>query len=565
MKLLFFILAHDCPDNVIDLARTLVDAGSDAHAMIHFDANAREEDYQRLVAATSMSDRITLAKNRASCRWGGYGLVQAVLNMIEEVSELDISPDYAILLSGACLPCRPIAALERFLDENRGHEFIETADERWMVAGLRHERYSLFHVFDMIRQPRLEKASVALQRRLRIRRRFPRGLKPRFGSQWWALTWSTCRALSTIAQQNPATMRFFRTVFIPDEIAIQSIVYSLCPAERIAGHNLVHWQFTDQGKPVVYFDDHVDYVPRIQAFFFRKAAPGASKLRRFCHEIAARNDDGQTPDLRAPSTDYEIKVRAQTSFPVPGQIFYRDQHTDMEASVLRRVEEPYVLLYAPEATGRALLHRLRGGAFEPLGALFAPGEVDFGDGRENYLGLKRGEHAIRDVHQALYLARVRRRATGVPVLLVTPGEEPALLGSMLQDHRCLVVACLPQARSIDEAIGRSLVAGEVPVYSGVPEGAVEQVVLQMRAEKLPDPARWLFKIANDQDSGNDRVLAVPMGADEKARHRVFSRGLMGSAFKDQDWFEALGRIIAADWPSTAASVAETAPPNLRAL
>ncbi|MEL6265004.1 MAG: glycosyl transferase, partial [Pseudomonadota bacterium] len=74
MKLLFFILAHDCPDNVIDLARTLVDAGSDAHAMIHFDANAREEDYQRLVAATSMSDRITLAKNRASCRWGGYGL-----------------------------------------------------------------------------------------------------------------------------------------------------------------------------------------------------------------------------------------------------------------------------------------------------------------------------------------------------------------------------------------------------------------------------------------------------------------------------------------------------------
>ena len=40
MKLLFVILAHDRPAEVAELARTLVAAGSDARALIHFDARA---------------------------------------------------------------------------------------------------------------------------------------------------------------------------------------------------------------------------------------------------------------------------------------------------------------------------------------------------------------------------------------------------------------------------------------------------------------------------------------------------------------------------------------------
>ena len=295
-KLLFVILAHDRPEDAAGLARTLVAAASDARALIHFDARAPEAVFAALAAAVADAPRVGLVAKRVACRWGGFGLVEAPLNALAqaeaEAAARGWAPDYAILLSGACLPCRPVASLERFLAENAWREFIESEDETWITGGWRAERWRLWHVFDHKTQNLAEHLSARLQKALGVRRRFPKGLAPRFGSQWWALTWPVCQAILADVRRDPKRLGFFRTVWIPDEMLFQTYVHALVPKEAIAGFGLTHFQFTNLGKPVVFHDDHDGYVRSLERFFVRKASPEATALRAACLARAAEPDDG---------------------------------------------------------------------------------------------------------------------------------------------------------------------------------------------------------------------------------------------------------------------------------
>ncbi len=179
MRLLFVILAHDRPEDAAGLARTLVAAASDARALIHFDARAPEAAFAALAAAVADAPRVGLVAKRVACRWGGFGLVEAPLNALAqaeaEAAARGWAPDYAILLSGACLPCRPVASLERFLAENAGREFIESEDESWVTGGWRAERWKLWHVFDHKTQNLAEHLSARLQKAARGAAALPQG------------------------------------------------------------------------------------------------------------------------------------------------------------------------------------------------------------------------------------------------------------------------------------------------------------------------------------------------------------------------------------------------------
>jgi hypothetical protein len=543
MKLLFLILAHDRPEDAAGLARALTDAASDAQAIIHLDANARPADFETLRRETEGAP--------ARCRWGGYGLVQAVFNMLEEAEALGLDPDYVVLLSGACLPCRPVRQLERFLAANRGREFIEVADESWVRGGLRAERHTLFHIFDTKRWPRLEKNAVWLQSRLGVKRRFPAGLTPRFGSQWWALSGPTCRAALDYARRNPRKMAFFHKVWIPDEMVFSTLVHHLCAPRDIAGVGLTHYQFTDRGKPVVYFDDHADYVTTLDRFFFRKAAPQAATLRAHCLALAGAPDDGATPNLEAPRLDYELKARAQTNFPLAGQIFYRDQYDDMSESVLRRHSMPYIVVFGPRDMASATLARISADEIEPLGAIFDPAEVDFGPGRAALGGLRRDETALRDMHPALHLVRVRRRCAHVPVVLWRLDEQPALLADVARDPHALIVACLPHAADAHSSLLRmKALDGQVPPHL---PGISQEQALAALAELTESGLDWRIReILSSASSGLEppsNVILMPFGpdGDTALRQHKFHRSLQRTAFRDAPWFPALAHNLETAW------------------
>ncbi len=510
MKLLFLILAHDRPEEAAGLARCLVAAGSDARALIHYDARAPREGrggFEALEAAVAGEPRIGLVARRVACRWGGFGLVEAPLNALAQAEAEGMDPDYVILLSGACLPCKPVAALERFLTENAGREFIESEDEAWITGGWRSERWRYWHVFDHRTQNLAEHLSAKLQGRLRIRRRFPKGLTPRFGSQWWALTWPACQAMLADIRRDPKRLAFFRTVWIPDEMVIQTYIHALVPPEAIAHFGLTHFQFTNRGKPVVFHDDHADYVASLDCFFFRKASPEARALRAACLARAAAPDAGEAGGaplrrIGLKQDSYRLKVWAQTRYHPPGALFFRDQFAGKTDPVLAAVDDPYLVLVGPPDRTRALAERMPEPPFLALGEIFAPREVDLGRGRTVLGGMRRTDTAIRNRHPALWLTRIRARAKTaglVPVIPWSPANRGDLLAAVLRDPAALVVTLPPRTGDLarDRATLAATSLGPVRArqaalpLGGLPDGALSRAVYEASAGAGTDMGLWM--------------------------------------------------------------------------
>ncbi len=454
MKLLFLFLAHNEPDHLARLADTLATAASDGHSIIHFDANAKNSDFEKLSSAVEKRPHISLTKVRARCRWGDFSLVAGTLNALRQAREERRDYDYVILLSGACLPIRPVRQLERFLADNNGMEFIEIRDESWILNGLRSERYRLYFPLPPMQYPRMERILIELQRLLGVQRKLPDDLVARFGSQWWALTWRTCERLLDYLESNPQVETSFRRTWIPDEMFFQTLVNRLVEDKsKIADFNLTYFQFNDRGKPIVFYDDHGDYPFRLKKFFIRKVSSEAVKLRDKCLDLAAAEDNGEElQDVGRTNDDYEVKVRAQSFFPMPGQLYYRDQFADMTDTILPTVNGHYILVCGPRSYGTAILEGLHDPQLTPLGFAFKPSEVDFGPGRDHVQGLRRTDAAIRDAHPVLYLARLRQRVAGVPVLAWSPGDERRVVEAAALDPNALIVSVMPLTTDRSQAV-----------------------------------------------------------------------------------------------------------------
>jgi len=591
MRLLFLILAHDQPDQVLELAQSLVGAARDGIALIHFDARSAPGAFEVLRAAAAAEPRIRLVEKRVACRWGSFGLVEAPLNALTQIEAEGIEPDYVILLSGTCLPCRPVTQLERYLAENAGREFIEVEDEAWVGNGWRSERWRYRFWFDHKTQHPAEWLFFQLQRILGLERRFPKGLIPRFGSQWWALTWDTCRAMLMDIRRAPGRLRFFRSVWIPDEMVFQTYVHALVHPDEIAGFGLTHFQFSNRGKPIVFHDDHIDYVRTLDRFFVRKVAPQAARLRAALLAIAGAADDGAALDpIGVRRNDYALKVAAQTHYPVPGQVFYRDQHVDMIDTVLARAEAPYVVLRGPPAQTRALAAPQPEQHFTLFGEVFHPAEVDLGEGRAELGGLRRQDVAIRNLHPALFLTRLRARSVGVPVLRWSPLDHPRLLDGVLRDRWGLVVACLPFTD--DDTRDRKLLAltsfrdpGRLPngpALPGIDHALASQAKFDHWVNGLGTALDggwldWLGWALFYAPEGENRVLrrstiVLPWGLRKAERLRRagivmpqairrngrgdglaelrrshFAASVAGCSFASFDWFESLETGLEACW------------------
>lgn len=572
MRLAFLILAHDRPGQTLELARALVAAASDGVAVIHYDARSPEAEFRQLAEAAAAEPRIRLVADRVACRWGSFGLVEAPLNALKEIGAAGLDPAYVILLSGACLPCRPVAALERYLAENAGREFIEVFDASWVGNGWRDERWKYRFWFDHKTQHTAEWLSYQTQRLLGLTRRFPKGLTPRFGSQWWALTWDTCRAMLLDMARDPRRLDFFRTVWIPDEMTIQTWVHALVSPGEIACHGLTHFQFTNRGKPVVFHDDHTDYVRSLDAFFVRKVSPRAVALRAACLARAAEPDDGAPFGPAGPRReDYPLKIHAQTWYPGAGQMFYRDQQVGMTDSVLAGTDSPYVVVVGPPALTATVVAALPAAEFTRLGEVFDPGEVGLGQGedrapRQQLGGIARGDRAIRDMHESLFLTRLRGRAPLVPVMTWSPFHAPRLLEAVLRDPAALVVACLPftgvaerDRRLLALVSHRNPRLERVPdsAFDGIDAGRVARARLDSLAQSGGDWPHWLGRdlFYRMQDGGHLRrsaTISLPWmpesgGLNAQQRRRMFEASLASCRFVSTHWYRGLARGLRQVW------------------
>ena len=272
------MLVHEALDRAEQVARHW--AGHGCPVVIHVDKRVT-----RLRARRPSSDRspiwtMSVSAPRHRCDWGTWSLVAASQSGSRMMLDRFPMVRHVFLASGSCLPLRPVPELIRYLDERPMTNFIEIGDHQdvpWTIGGLDSERFTLRFPFSWKKRRELFDWYVRVQRRWKFKRRIPDGIVPHLGSQWWCLTRQTLSAI--LDDPDRATYdRYFRRVWIPDESYYQTLVrlYS----NNIESRSLTLSKFDFQGKPHIFYDDHLQLLRRSDCFVARKIWPKADRLYR---------------------------------------------------------------------------------------------------------------------------------------------------------------------------------------------------------------------------------------------------------------------------------------------
>jgi len=393
------MLVHTAFDRAEQVARHWAAAG--CPLVIHADKSVPAKTYKAFVNALSDLPDVRFCK-RHRCEWGTWGLVAATQSagqlMLDEFEDVR----HVYLASGSCLPLRPVQELIDYLAERPQTDFIEsatTADVPWTMGGLDHERFTLRFPFSWRKHRFLFDKYVSLQRRLGFRRRIPNGLVPHMGSQWWCLTRQTLSAILSDPDRQVYDA-YFQRVWIPDESYFQTLSrqYSL----QIESRSLTLSKFDYQGKPHIFYDDHLQLLRRSDCFVARKIWPFANRLYdAFMSDNAGamkRTEPNPGKIDRIFSKAVERRTRGrpglymQSRFPVEGR---ENGVTCAQYSVFEGFGDLF-------ENFEQWLARIT--ATRVHGHLFAPERAEFSDGQTVMNGALSDSAALRDYNKRAFLA-----------------------------------------------------------------------------------------------------------------------------------------------------------------
>jgi len=393
------MLVHTAFDRAEQVARHWAAAG--CPLVIHADKSVPAKTYKAFVNALSDLPDVRFCK-RHRCEWGTWGLVAATQSagqlMLDEFEDVR----HVYLASGSCLPLRPVQELIDYLAERPQTDFIEsatTADVPWTMGGLDHERFTLRFPFSWRKHRFLFDKYVSLQRRLGFRRRIPNGLVPHMGSQWWCLTRQTLSAILSDPDRQVYDA-YFQRVWIPDESYFQTLSrqYSL----QIESRSLTLSKFDYQGKPHIFYDDHLRLLRRSDCFVARKIWPFANRLYdAFMSDNAGamkRTEPNPGKIDRIFSKAVERRTRGrpglymQSRFPVEGR---ENGVTCAQYSVFEGFGDLF-------ENFEQWLARIT--ATRVHGHLFAPERAEFSDGQTVMNGALSDSAALRDYNKRAFLA-----------------------------------------------------------------------------------------------------------------------------------------------------------------
>ncbi len=278
-KIAYILLTHKDPLGVIAQAERLTAAGD--FVAIHYDANAKRADFDRIRTALRGNPSVTFAAKRLKCGWGAWSLVDATLLAVQAAVDAFPRATHFYMLSGDCMPIKSAEYAHDFLDRN-DVDFIESFDffnSDWIKTGIKSERLIYRHYFNERTHKGLFYASMQWQKKLGLARAIPADLAIQIGSQWWCLRRRTVEWVLDFAKRRKDVMRFFRTTWIPDETFFQTLVRHLVPQDEIQTRTLTFLMFTDYGMPLNFYNDQYDLLISQDYLFARKISPDAKDLK----------------------------------------------------------------------------------------------------------------------------------------------------------------------------------------------------------------------------------------------------------------------------------------------
>ena len=275
MELNYLILAHKNPLQIKRLISNLEDEQS--HFYIHVDLQSNIDDFKQILSYP----HIHFLTKRFQGTWGDIGIVKATLYGMKIISESH-QKGYCILLSGQDYPIKSKGSIKTYLQNKFPTEFMtiySMPHSGWEFGGMdRLEKYKIIKsnqrkhflqlpsIFDrqfykmktlgklnfLRKNGRYKEMMLILKKR-----KFPEFLKPYGGSQWWALTLETLRAILNYIDENPSYLNYHEYSLLPDEIFFQSIVMKLQDLESNKykfekSFTYVNWDRPETSLPVTF-------------------------------------------------------------------------------------------------------------------------------------------------------------------------------------------------------------------------------------------------------------------------------------------------------------------------
>ena len=393
------MLVHTAFGRAEQVARHWAAAG--CPLVIHVDKAVARKTYDAFVNALSDMPDVRFAK-RHRCEWGTWGLVAATQDAAKIMLRDFADVRHVYLASGSCLPLRPVQELIDYLAKRPQTDFIEsatTADVPWTMGGLDQERFTLRFPFSWRNQRYLFDKYVALQRILRFKRRIPNGIVPHMGSQWWCLTRQTLSAILQDPERDTYD-RYFSKVWIPDESYFQTLVRQY--SRQIESRSLTLSKFDYQGKPHIFYDDHLQLLRRSDCFVARKIWPFADRLYQafLTDQADAMNrtepNPGKIDRIFAKAVERRTRGRPglymQSRFPVEGR---ENGLTCAQYSVFEGFSDLFENFepWLAKMTGMRV-----------HGHLFAPERAALSEGQTVMNGALSDSAALRDYNPRAFLA-----------------------------------------------------------------------------------------------------------------------------------------------------------------
>jgi hypothetical protein len=395
------MLVHESLYRAAQVARHL--ANHNCPVVIHVDKRVSADAY--LPFKESLSDlEIVKFSARHICEWGRWSLVAAS----QDASELMLSsfPDvrHVYLSSGSCLPLRPIDDLINYLGDRPMTNFIEsvtTEDVPWTVGGLDAERFTLRFPFSWKRHRKLFDGYVNLQRRLRVKRKMPDGLVPHMGSQWWCLT----RETLTEILEDPKRKEYdtyFKKVWIPDESYYQTLVR--LHSSNIESRSLTLSKFDYQGKPYIFYDDHLQLLRRSDCFVARKIWTKADRLYDTFLSTQTNPMQGAEPN---PGKIDRIFSKAVERRVAGREGLYMQSRQPGPGKGRSKTSAPYSIFEGFSDLFEDFDHWLSQAISGRVhGHLFAPEGAEFSGGQDVFAGAMSGYATLRDYNPCGFLTNL---------------------------------------------------------------------------------------------------------------------------------------------------------------
>ena len=260
MKIGYLVLAHNNPGHFERLIHALI--AEENRIFVHMDLKSDLSQYKQKFPG----GHVHFVKNRVAVGWGGYTIVEAILNMLTEALEGRDYCDYYILLSGSDYPIRSQAYIHDFLSQRYGREFMNIVAASKKPVSKHMARVCVYYCdYAQLLHPLvpdiIPRISARVINRLKIPRDCGAFLKKRRlygGSLWWALTLPAVRHILDYAAANPELESFYRYSCIPDESFFQTILGN-SGFQRNMSKNVTYadWSYTGKHQPAIITREHI--------------------------------------------------------------------------------------------------------------------------------------------------------------------------------------------------------------------------------------------------------------------------------------------------------------------